>query len=226
VVIAIAIAFFLGLTGTVYLSLRSPEIKVPDIVGKDMVSAESALNGAGLNIRKRASRYSPDAKPNTVLDQSPRAGDVIKEGQTIAVVVSRAPVDGEAQAAAQQKTARANGEDSNKSEGPNASGSSNDNSANDNKSNRNQNKNSNKNANQRNANTGNTNNANANTGNLNNANRNATNRNLDNGNININNHNVNSAANRNAPAVNANRRPPVKSTLPAVTRPNDIIRIP
>src|SRR5438552_10628493 len=60
-----------------------------------MVAAEDALNHAGLNIRKRTSRYSPGTQPNVVLDQIPKAGEVVKEGQTVAVVISRAAIDGE-----------------------------------------------------------------------------------------------------------------------------------
>ena len=48
VIIAIAVAFVFGLGGTVYLSLRSPEVKVPDVKGKDRTTAESALDDLGL----------------------------------------------------------------------------------------------------------------------------------------------------------------------------------
>ena len=89
-IIAVAVAFVMGLTFTVYLSLRSPEVKVPDVTGKQSSTGESALESAGLNMRKRATRYSADTKPDTILDQSPRAGEVVKVGQTVAVVISRA----------------------------------------------------------------------------------------------------------------------------------------
>ena len=39
----IAIAFLFGVVTTVYLSLRSPEVKVPDVVGKDRFEAEKIL---------------------------------------------------------------------------------------------------------------------------------------------------------------------------------------
>ncbi len=42
-VVAVAIAFLFGLATTVYLSLRSPEVKVPNIVGKDRFDAEKIL---------------------------------------------------------------------------------------------------------------------------------------------------------------------------------------
>jgi len=84
-----AMLFVAGVVGAVYYSLRSPEVNVPKVVGNDRFSAEDALKQAGLNMRVRASRYSPNAKADTVLDQNPRAGEIVKAGQTIAVVVSR-----------------------------------------------------------------------------------------------------------------------------------------
>ena len=49
IVIGIAIAFSLGLLGAIYLSLRSSETRVPDIVGKDRAAAENTISDAGLN---------------------------------------------------------------------------------------------------------------------------------------------------------------------------------
>lgn len=91
----IAITFFLGLLGTVYLSLRSPEVKVPDIVGKDRASAESTISDAGLNFRVRATRPIGNSQPDTVLLQLPGAGEMVKAGQTVAVDVSRIANEGE-----------------------------------------------------------------------------------------------------------------------------------
>ncbi len=95
IVIGIAIAFTLGLLGAIYLSLRSSETRVPDIVGKDKTTAETAISDAGLNFRVRATRATSEAKPDTVLIQLPRAGEVVKVGQTVAVDISRATKEGE-----------------------------------------------------------------------------------------------------------------------------------
>jgi PASTA domain len=95
VVIAIAIAFLFGVATTVYLSLRSPEVKVPDVIGKDRFDAEKILANADLNFRVRASRPSNQAKPDTVLFQLPRSGEVVKAGQTVAMDISRAAKEGE-----------------------------------------------------------------------------------------------------------------------------------
>lgn len=96
IVVAIAIVFVLGLATTVFLSLRSPEVKVPDVVGKDRSEAERVLGDAGLNFRVRATRPSSQVKADTVLFQLPRGGDVVKVGQTVAMDVSRPAKEGEA----------------------------------------------------------------------------------------------------------------------------------
>jgi PASTA domain-containing protein len=202
IVIGIAIAFTLGLLGAIYLSLRSSETRVPDIVGKDRNAAETTISDAGLNFRVRATRATSEAKPDTVLIQLPRAGEVVKVGQTVAVDISRPTKEGE------PSTPVNTNENMNKPENSSASSSNNSN-ANAN-ANANRKKPANRNAND---------NLNAN------ANR-PTNRNR-NGNTNLNanttpiNHNANAggtparsnsnsnapARNVNRPAVNANRRP-------------------
>lgn len=95
-VILIAIAFLFGLATTVYLSLRSPEVTVPEVVGKDRFEAERILAKADLNFRVRATRPSNQVQADTVLFQLPRAGEVVKTGQTVAMDISRAAKEGEA----------------------------------------------------------------------------------------------------------------------------------
>ena len=96
IVVLLAIAFLFGLATTVYLSLRSPEVTVPEVVGKDRFEAEKILAQADLNFRVRATRPSNQVKADTVLFQLPRAGDVVKAGQTVAMDVSRTTLAGEA----------------------------------------------------------------------------------------------------------------------------------
>jgi beta-lactam-binding protein with PASTA domain len=94
-VIAIGLVFLFGVATTVYLSLRSPEVKVPDIVGKDRFEAERILGEADLKFRVRSTRPTNESKPDTVLFQLPRAGEVVKTGQTVAMDISRAAKEGE-----------------------------------------------------------------------------------------------------------------------------------
>ena len=93
--IAIAVVFLFGVATTVYLSLRSPEVKVPDVVGKDRFEAERILGEADLKFRVRATRPSNEVKRDTVLFQLPRAGEVVKTGQTVAMDISRETKEGE-----------------------------------------------------------------------------------------------------------------------------------
>ncbi|CAN5734039.1 hypothetical protein BH24ACI2_BH24ACI2_10970 [soil metagenome] len=94
VVIALTGTFLVGLVGVVYMSLQGEEIKVPDIVGKDFAASEDELAALGLRIKKRADRFSSE-KPNTILEQLPKAGETVKTGQMILVVRSQASPDGE-----------------------------------------------------------------------------------------------------------------------------------
>jgi hypothetical protein len=95
IVIAIAVVFLFGVATTVYLSLRSPETKVPDVIGKDRFEAEKILAEADLKFRVRATRPSNESKPDTVVFQLPRPGEVVKAGQTVAMDISRAAKEGE-----------------------------------------------------------------------------------------------------------------------------------
>lgn len=209
IIVAIAVAFLFGLGATIYLSLRTEEVKVPNIVGQDFLAAETTLGDAGLNVRKRATRPTAD-KPNVILDQLPRAGEVVKIGQTVAVDVSRAPKEGES--VPSTPTTEEKPEDGQKNDNQNANNSNaaKNQNANQNSNNQNQNKrpkNTNKNAN----NSNNANNAN---------NRNANNRNATNGNNTNNrngnaNRNANGGGNRNATNLNTNRRAPTPTTPPA-----------
>lgn len=95
-VVLIAIAFLFGLATTVYLSLRTPETTVPEVVGLDRFEAERVLGNADLNFRVRATRPSNQVRADTVLFQLPRAGEVVKTGQTVAMDISRVAKQGEA----------------------------------------------------------------------------------------------------------------------------------
>jgi hypothetical protein len=135
IVILIAIAFLFGLASTVYLSLRSPEVTVPNVVGKDRFEAEKILAQAELNFRVRAARPSNQAKPDTVLFQLPRPGEVVKAGQTVAMDISRAAKEGETPETVKPA----------EDENPNANAASN---ANENKPKKPKNKNANENVNE------------------------------------------------------------------------------
>ena len=209
IVIAIAIVFLFGLATSVYLSLRSPEVKVPDVVGKDRFEAERVLGDAGLNFRVRAIRPNSQLSANTVLFQLPRAGEVVKAGQTVAMDISRTAKEGEtSEVVAPEKTPEEKPSNQNTNEAA---------AANENKPKRNKNTNRNANDND-NANTGNHNttlsaNKNTNTGNTNRATNLNSNRPSVNGNTNANrsinqNGSVRPAAAKPSPAAKPTRENP------------------
>jgi len=193
-VVGIAIAFSLGLLGAIYLSLRSSETRVPDIVGKDRSAAENTISDAGLNFRVRAERATSEAKPGTVLIQLPHAGEIVKVGQTVAVDISRPTKEGESptQTNTNENT---NAADSSTVEENNSSAANNSNSNKKKPANRNANANDNLN--------GNANRL---------ANRNQ-NRNVNGAsNVNTNSNLAPAHTNTNTPPVN--RRPPVTAPTP------------
>jgi hypothetical protein len=196
IVIAIAIVFLFGLATTVYLSLRSPEVKVPDVVGKDRFEAERVLGSAGLNYRVRATRPSNQLKADTVLFQVPRAGEVVKAGQTVAMDISRTAKEGEASEAVIEKP-----DENTKPGNSNEAAAGNENKP---KRNKNTNKNANENSNangNRNANSNRPLNRNANTGNVN-------------AGTNLNSNRPALIINNNANHSNENRRAPVAKPSP------------
>src|SRR5688572_24697230 len=87
-------AFLFGLAGVVYMSLQGAEIRVPEITGKDLSESEKELAMLGLKIKKRADRFSEE-KPGTVIEQLPKPGETVKTGQTIRVVTSKGPGEGD-----------------------------------------------------------------------------------------------------------------------------------
>ncbi len=93
-VVLLLATFIVGMAGVVYMSLSGEEVKVPEITGKDFSDSEKELASLGLKIKKRADRLSSE-KMNTVLEQLPKAGETVKTGQMILVVVSKAGVEGE-----------------------------------------------------------------------------------------------------------------------------------
>lgn len=206
IALSVVIVFLFGLVGTVYLSLRTSEVQVPDVTGKDRYAAEQILEGAGLKVRVRGTKASTE-KPDTVLSQLPEAGAVVKAGIPVAVEISRVPKEGESVATAPDTGVQQN--DNKPADNQNA----NQNQANNQNQGQTQNQNKPKNKNR---NSNNANNKNAN--NSNNTNNKNANRNANGGNMNSN-RNANTTPNANRTATNANRRPPA-NTAPANTGAN------
>ncbi|MFZ1701991.1 MAG: PASTA domain-containing protein [Pyrinomonadaceae bacterium] len=90
----LGLAFLFGMAGVVYMSLQGEQVQVPEILGKDVPESEKELALLGLQIKKRADRFSNET-PGTIVEQLPKAGETVKTGQTIRVVVSKGPGEGD-----------------------------------------------------------------------------------------------------------------------------------
>ena len=202
IVIGIAIAFSIGLIGAIVLSLHSSQTAVPNIVGKDRITAENEISAARLNFRVRATRPASDAQPNTVLIQIPSAGVIVKVGQTVAVDISRPTKEGETSTTTPSNTNTATEKKTENTNASNSNANTNDNKQKKKPANANSNGNTNANGN-RNANRPANQNRNANANRATTTNTNATPGETPAHNLNTNRTNL-----------NTNRRPPVGAPTP------------
>lgn len=70
---------------------KGREIRVPDVTGADVPSAREALREAGLDVRVADERVFSEEEKGTVAAQSPEAGAVRAEGETVTLTVSKGP---------------------------------------------------------------------------------------------------------------------------------------
>jgi beta-lactam-binding protein with PASTA domain len=86
----LASAAFLSAITTVRIAIRGRVVTMPDVVGKPLPEAQEILQAGGLQIRVADRTY--NALPlNSVVRQSPAAGEQVKLSQTAHVVVSLGP---------------------------------------------------------------------------------------------------------------------------------------
>ncbi len=91
-----AIIIIFGLLVMAYFSytifMDVPVIEVPDVVGYDLEEAESILQQEGLNYAIAEDRINhPELEENKVANQSPAAGEEIRQAREITLVISAGP---------------------------------------------------------------------------------------------------------------------------------------
>jgi beta-lactam-binding protein with PASTA domain len=94
------LGIFLALVGVgivsafavVALLLQQEEVRVPDLTGKDIVTALETIAQQGLQLKVDRRETNP-APSDSVISQSPPAGNGIKKGRQVHVVVSQGPSD-------------------------------------------------------------------------------------------------------------------------------------
>jgi beta-lactam-binding protein with PASTA domain len=77
----------------VALLLQQEEVRVPDLTGKDIVTALETITQQGLLLKVDRREPHPILPRDSVISQSPAAGNGIKKGRQIHVVVSQGPSD-------------------------------------------------------------------------------------------------------------------------------------
>jgi serine/threonine-protein kinase len=66
-------------------------VVVPDLRGKDVVHVLEILTDLGLNAKVRELEYSPTVPANRVIYHDPTAGEEIKKGRDVRIVISKGP---------------------------------------------------------------------------------------------------------------------------------------
>jgi len=77
----------------VALLLRQEEVRVPDLIGQDLVTAVEKLTQQGLQPRIDRREPHPSIPRDSVISQTPTPGSGIKKGRQVRVVVSQGPTD-------------------------------------------------------------------------------------------------------------------------------------
>lgn len=95
------LGIFLALVGVglvsafavVALLLEQEEVRVPDLTGKDLVTTLETITQLGLQLKVDRREPHPILPRDSVISQLPAAGNGIKKGRQIHVVVSQGPSD-------------------------------------------------------------------------------------------------------------------------------------
>jgi len=98
----------LGSPVTVFVSSGPEPVRVPDVKGQSLSTAEGELRSAGLKVGTVTKRVQAGQTAETVLSQSPGSGKSVKAGSSVDLTVAEAPTEviipsviGEGQAAAE-----------------------------------------------------------------------------------------------------------------------------
>ncbi len=86
--IAVGVASALAV---IALLLRQEEVRVPDLIGRDIVTVIELVNQQGLQIKVDRREPNQTIPKDAVIDQSPKPGSGAKKGRAVRVVVSLGP---------------------------------------------------------------------------------------------------------------------------------------
>ena len=87
VLLSAVVLVIAALVALVYLSPSN--LKIPDVTGKTIAQARSAIETAGLKVGKEKDEYSDSVKKDSVIRTNPEAGTQHREGSTVDLIVSK-----------------------------------------------------------------------------------------------------------------------------------------
>ena len=87
VLLSAVVLVIAALVALVYLSPSN--VKIPDVTGKTVAQARSAIETAGLKVGKEKDEYSDSVKKDSVIRTNPEAGTQRREGSTVDLIVSK-----------------------------------------------------------------------------------------------------------------------------------------
>jgi len=90
-VFILAAAAFLSAVTTIRIAIRSRQVTMPNLVGKNLTEAQTTLDKLKIGLRV-ADRVYDNHSAGSIVRQSPPPGIEVKEGQTAHVVVSLGPM--------------------------------------------------------------------------------------------------------------------------------------
>lgn len=86
--VLLTVVFALSALVVVFFTMRGRPVAVPDVVGKSEAQAAEILDDAGLRMQIKGRVHNDAVPANTVSDQLPAAGAVVKTGQFVRVSLS------------------------------------------------------------------------------------------------------------------------------------------
>jgi len=91
VVLVLIVVGIASALAVIALLLRQQEVRVPGLVGQDIVTAIELVSQQGLQIKVDRREPSQTIAKDAVVSQSPVAGSGIKKGRSVRVVISQGP---------------------------------------------------------------------------------------------------------------------------------------
>ena len=92
--VLLASVFVLSALGVTFFALRGRTVEVPNVVGKSESDAADELEDYGLRIQVKSRVHNNKVPADTISDQYPPPGTVVKTGQLVRVSLSLGPSQG------------------------------------------------------------------------------------------------------------------------------------